>query len=192
MTSYALEPLAYLKIVLHAAKRPTGTAVGLLVGKVDGSTARIVDAVPLLHHWTELSMAMEAGLQLAELHCRQQQWVFLGLYVANERLGDTGVPRGVAQAASAIRKERPEALVLVVDNEKLDGSGPAVTPHFPSSSTAWTPSTLSDARLTLSDPAIPTTALEHVKAGRHAALGDFDEHLEDPTVDWLRNAKVVL
>lgn len=61
---------------------------------------------------------------------------------------------------------------------------------FPTST--WKPTTLPSPTITLSDPSIPSKALEHVRAGRHKALGDFDEHLEDVKVDWLKNADVVL
>ncbi|GAA5904235.1 hypothetical protein JCM6882_003175 [Rhodosporidiobolus microsporus] len=195
MPSYSLSPLAYLKIVLHAAKYPASTVCGLLVGTSSSSgEATVVDAIPLLHSWADLSPAMEAGMQLADLYCRKQQWVFLGLYVANERLGDVGVPRGVGKAAEAVRKERGgEAVVLVVDNEKLASIEPALIPHrFDAPSSSWKPTTLSAANVTLSDASAPQKALEQVKARRHPSLGDFDEHLSDPTVDWLRNAGVGL
>ncbi|GAA5994878.1 ER membrane protein complex subunit 8/9 family protein [Rhodotorula paludigena] len=195
---YSLAPLAYLKIVLHAAKYPASTCVGLLLGTVDDKSTgqcTVSDAIPLLHHWTDLSPAMEAGLQLADVFAKQQQVVFLGVYVANERLGDLGVPHSVQKVADAIRSQRPEALVLVVDNEKLATNEPAIIPHLPSSSkssTSWQPASLASAKLTLSDTSAPQKALEQVRAGRHAALGDFDEHLEDVRVDWLRNAGVSL
>lgn len=60
--AYNLSPLAYLKIILHAAKYPSSTCVGLLLGQVEGTNVHIVDAIPLLHHWSELSPMMEAGL----------------------------------------------------------------------------------------------------------------------------------
>ncbi|GAA6036916.1 hypothetical protein JCM8097_006352 [Rhodosporidiobolus ruineniae] len=188
---YTLSPLALLKVYLHAAKFPSSTVVGLLVGTLDGDQASVVDAIPLLHHWTDLSPAMEAGLQLAEVYAKQQQWAFLGLYVGNERLGDVSVPRSIGKAAEAIRKEKVEAVVLVVDNEKLDKPEAALIPHFfdaPSSS--WKPAPSST--LALSDTSAPTKALEQIKAKKHVALGDFDEHLEDPRVDWLRNAGVAV
>lgn len=64
MTS--LSPLAYLKVVLHAAKYPANTVIGLLVGTVDAasSTCTVSDAIPLVHAWTDLSPMTEAALQL--------------------------------------------------------------------------------------------------------------------------------
>ena len=62
--SFQLADLAYTKIILHALKHPHKTVNGVLLG-VHASTGRtvdIVDAVPLQHHWTNLSPMMEAGL----------------------------------------------------------------------------------------------------------------------------------
>ncbi|BGP21672.1 uncharacterized conserved protein encodedby sequence overlapping the COX4 gene [Rhodotorula toruloides] len=218
MADYSVAPLAYLKLVLHAAKFPSSTCVGLLVGTISGSSCAITDAIPLLHHWTDLSPMAEAGLGLvkrpealceedcpshhptcpsyeqAELYAKQQQLVFLGLYVANERLGDQAVPHSVQKMVESIRRDRPEAVVLVVDDEKLASSEPALIPYLPpkSPSASWQPTTLSSARISLADPSAPTKALEQVRQGRHKLLGDFDEHLEDVGVDWLRNAAVAV
>lgn len=74
MTSYILEPLAYLKVVLHSAKYPTETVTGLLIGSQSSDgVVSIKDAIPLLHHWTDLSPMMEAGLQLVS------SYIFNGL-----------------------------------------------------------------------------------------------------------------
>lgn len=64
--SYTLEPLAYFKAILHAAKHPSATTIGLLVGQFDNQSKTILvqDAIPLLHHWTDLSPMMEVALQL--------------------------------------------------------------------------------------------------------------------------------
>lgn len=257
MADYSIAPLAYLKLVLHAAKFPSSTCVGLLVGTFSGSSCTITDAIPLAHHWIDLSPMAEAGLGLvspitpvwtrscpfsphltflqADLYAKQQQLVFLGLYVANERLGDQALPHGVQKMAEAVRKDRPDAVVLVVrfqsafaapvpvctdmrrtcqiDNEKLASGEPALVvrrltrtpvarsltspsflpqPYLPpkSPSAFWQSTTLSSARISLADPSSPTKALEQVRQGRHRLLGDFDEHLEDVRVDWLRNAAV--
>lgn len=149
-----LSPLAYLKVVLHAAKYPANTVVGLLVGTVDAtsSTCTISDAIPLVHAWTDLAPMTEAALQLvrsllavlrprtrgrlgslsltglptsgsrslrrvpaqAQIYADQQGLTFLGLYVANERLNDLAIPHGAQRIADALRKERPQAFVLVV------------------------------------------------------------------------------
>ncbi|GAA5984072.1 hypothetical protein JCM11641_005590 [Rhodosporidiobolus odoratus] len=193
MNSYSIALLAYLKVVLHAAKYPASTVAGLLIGTTSPSGTTIVDAIPLLHHWSEMSMAMELGLQLAEVYVKQQQWSILGLYVGNERLGDTSVPHGLGRAAEAIRKERPEALVLVIDNERLASGETALIPYlFDAAAASWRSFTLPAAQVSLADARSAVAALDQVKAKRHVALGDLDEHLENAKVDWLRNAAVTV
>lgn len=63
--SFQLSDLAYTKIILHALKHPHQTVNGVLLGapsQTVGRTVDIVDAVPLQHHWTNLSPMMEVGL----------------------------------------------------------------------------------------------------------------------------------
>ena len=60
---FRLEDLAYAKIILHALKYPHQTVNGVLLGSPPSSDCvTIVDAVPLQHHWTNLSPMMEVGL----------------------------------------------------------------------------------------------------------------------------------
>lgn len=62
--NYVIGPIAYVKIVAHAAKYPSAHANGVLLGKREGNRVSVVDATPLLHHWTSLSPVMEIGLDL--------------------------------------------------------------------------------------------------------------------------------
>ena len=58
MTSYHVSQKAYAKIAFHAAKYPHRQVNGVLIGNEDLGSVRIVDAIPLLHHWTSLSPSM--------------------------------------------------------------------------------------------------------------------------------------
>ena len=61
--NFRLEDLAYAKIILHALKYPHQTVNGVLLGSPSSSSCvTIVDAVPLQHHWTNLTPMMEVGL----------------------------------------------------------------------------------------------------------------------------------
>lgn len=63
--TFRLEDLAYAKIILHALKYPHQTVNGVLLGSPPSSDCvTIVDAVPLQHHWTNLTPMMEVGLEL--------------------------------------------------------------------------------------------------------------------------------
>ncbi|GAA5864513.1 hypothetical protein JCM3774_005151 [Rhodotorula dairenensis] len=190
----SVSPLAYLKVVLHAAKYPANTVVGLLVGTVDAtsSTCTVSDAIPLVHAWTDLAPMTEAALQLAQIYADQQGLVFLGLYVANERLNDLAIPHGAQRIADALHKERPQAFVLVVDNAKLAAPEAALLPYTCSKSGTWSATTLSFAKISLVDSSIPEKALAVARQGRYADLGDFDDYLSDASVDWLRNPQIAV
>jgi hypothetical protein len=65
--SYVILEEAYYKLFFHAAKHPHRLVNGVLLGKVELTSPTrvlIVDAIPLLHHWTSLSPMMEIGLDL--------------------------------------------------------------------------------------------------------------------------------
>ena len=64
MTYYSVTTNAYAKVAFHAAKYPHRTVNGVLIGKGEPGSVTLTDAVPLLHHWTNLSPSMEIGLDL--------------------------------------------------------------------------------------------------------------------------------
>lgn len=62
---FVIQNNAYLKFYLHAAKHPHTSVVGVLLGsKSSGETWKISDAIPLVHHWTDLSPMVEVGLEI--------------------------------------------------------------------------------------------------------------------------------
>lgn len=71
MVEYTVSSRAYYKIFFHAAKHPHKPVNGILLGNENSdNTVEIVDAVPLLHHWTSLSPMMEIGLDLVGIAAR--------------------------------------------------------------------------------------------------------------------------
>ncbi|KAF9518539.1 hypothetical protein BS47DRAFT_1325296 [Hydnum rufescens UP504] len=197
MGTYTLNNTAYIKLVLHAAKHPHAPVNGVLLGVKSGNDVSIVDTVPLLHHWTSLSPMMEIGLDLARSHAEERHLKIVGYYQATERPNDP-VLVPVGEKVSAVIKEGFEnAFALVIDGSSLGSGDPALIPHLPSTSkgvTEWLPQTPisgSTGQFCLADPASPSVALEAVRVqGLHHQFGDFDDHLEDVTIDWLRNAPV--
>lgn len=47
-------------------------------------------------------------------------------------------------------------------------------------------------KFSLTDPTIVPRAREQARAGKHKQLGDFDEYLEDVTIDWLNNKGIAV
>ena len=78
---YTLDTKALLKILLHAAKYPSHSVNGVLLGTTDSaaaepgspresaaeSTVTLVDAIPLFHSFLSLAPALETAL--FQVHC---------------------------------------------------------------------------------------------------------------------------
>lgn len=56
---------------------------------------------------------------------------------------------------------------------------------------SWQRQDVPSSKVALADPLVPGAALEDVKARTFLRLGDFDEWLEDTSVDWLANSKIL-
>lgn len=68
--------------------------------------------------------ARRADRVQAEIHARSQGQVFVGLYVGNKGLEETGIPATLVKVADALRREFMEAIVLVVSRvERGERSG---------------------------------------------------------------------
>ncbi|KAJ7928060.1 hypothetical protein B0H13DRAFT_2248502 [Mycena leptocephala] len=198
MSQYSLSAQAYLKIFFHAAKHPQSSVNGVLLGKEEPSgKINIVDAIPLLHHWTSLSPMMEIGLDLAGRHAESMGLNLVGYYQACERIDDTALAPVGERVAGKLKDGFKNAVALVIDGEKL-GSGEAALIPYISQGTTWRPysgettafSTGSIFQLT--SPDLPRRAISLVREqALHQKFGDFDDHLEDVTIDWLRNTPCI-
>ncbi|GLB40009.1 putative uncharacterised protein family (UPF0172) [Lyophyllum shimeji] len=194
MTSYTVAEPAYLKIFFHAAKHPHKPVNGVLLGTKSGSAVIIEDVVPLLHHWTSLSPMMEIGLDLAAQYAESVDMKLVGYYQASDRLDDTSLVPVGEKVAGKIRAGFSDAVAFVIDGEKLGTDEAALIPYVPKPSSSWRPyagepapfSSNSAFKLASSD--LPRRAIILVRdEHRHQKFGDFDDHLEDVSIDWLRN-----
>ncbi|KAJ7442624.1 hypothetical protein FB451DRAFT_1057387 [Mycena latifolia] len=194
MAQYSVSAQAYYKIFFHAAKHPQSSVNGVLLGKEEpAGNVNIVDAVPLLHHWTSLSPMMEIGLDLAGGHAESVGLKLVGYYQACERIDDTALAPVGERVAGKLKDGFKDAIALVIDGEKL-GSGEAALIPYISQGTTWRPYSSENNAFTpgsifqLSSPELPRRALALVhQQVHHQQFGDFDDHLEDVTIDWLRN-----
>ncbi|KDQ25440.1 hypothetical protein PLEOSDRAFT_1077992 [Pleurotus ostreatus PC15] len=204
---YTVSSKAYLKIFFHVAKHPHTPVNGVLLGSLSSNVVSIVDAVPLLHHWTSLSPMMEIGLDLATQHAASLGLQLVGYYQASERLDDTALAPVGERVASKIKDGFSDAIAFVIDGETIGSGAPALLVRgFPSTRSpllipctqpyestgptpsSWRPSPSDSTPYSLDDPAIPPRAVSLVRESRlHEKFGDFDDHLEDVTIDWLRN-----
>ncbi|KAI4520334.1 UPF0172-domain-containing protein [Schizophyllum commune Loenen D] len=196
MPCYTFSDDAYLKLFFHCAKYPHRVVNGVLLGNEVGDEVQITDAVPLLHHWTHLSPMMEIGLDLAATHAASVGLKLVGYYQACERLDDTNLTPVGEKVARRIRDSFANAAAFVIDGEQIGTGSAALIPYtFNTSTSSWTRNSSSTVapftegstyRLTSLD--IPLRAVKLVRQEqREKKFGDFDDHLEDVTIDWLRN-----
>ncbi|KAG0704228.1 Metallo-dependent hydrolase [Suillus ampliporus] len=195
MVSYSLSENAYLKIFFHAAKHPHLPVNGVLLGRQTSDVVVIEDVIPLLHHWTSLSPMMEIGLDLAKGHAEAQDMTLVGYYQASERLDDTALAPVGERIAQKIRDQFNDAVAFVIDGDKLGTGDPALLPYLPQPSTSFwrpyvaqIPAFTTGSNFSLANPDSPSRAITLVRDHNlHEKFGDFDDHLEDVTIDWLRN-----
>ncbi|MBW0504205.1 hypothetical protein O181_043920 [Austropuccinia psidii MF-1] len=133
--SYHLQALPSLKALLHAKKYPHSTVIGLLVGSVEAGKVLISDAIPLVHHWIDLSPMLEAGLALAEIHVKSKKLSLVGTYIAHSRAD--------LNTLDLVSKRLNEALqfsgsiALVIDNQKLRTTENPFIPYSREGTSEW-------------------------------------------------------
>ncbi|KIJ62582.1 hypothetical protein HYDPIDRAFT_176400 [Hydnomerulius pinastri MD-312] len=200
MVSYSISHEAYVKIFLHAAKHPHKPVNGVLLGKLSSGVVTIQDVIPLLHHWTSLSPMMEIGLDLAKGHSESAGLSLVGYYQACERIDDAALAPVGERVAQQIRSQFSDAIAFVIDGDALGSGDAALIPYLPQpGSTSWRPQALNPpaftagSQITLANPASPSSAVSLVRDHHlHHKFGDFDDHLEDVTIDWLRNSACII
>lgn len=107
--SVTLSASAYTLPLLHAARHPASTVLGLLLAR----GAEIVEALPILHRYASLSLTIDTALRFVRAHAKDNGLTIAGVYIANED-GSTKVPRVAERLLETIRKENPSTIGLVV------------------------------------------------------------------------------
>ncbi|EST04733.2 hypothetical protein PSEUBRA_006016 [Kalmanozyma brasiliensis GHG001] len=193
ISSVTISSLAYKKLVLHTAKYPTARVLGLLLADTaSSSTLSITDAIPLSHHWTSLAPMAEVALSLATSYASTKNLTVVGLYEAPEMVSDRSTSQQANKLAEKIASlAGREAVLLLVDNASIlsttqplsaytvvaGGKGEAKPKALPASAVS-----LQNAASSLESAVRKDAAWEKIV--------DFDDHLEDPSLDWLQNPAI--
>ncbi|KAI0284172.1 hypothetical protein BC826DRAFT_960673 [Russula brevipes] len=191
--NFRLTNLASTKLLLHSLKYPHQTVNGVFLGKPSETDPTIIifDAVPLQHHWTNLSPMMEVGLGLASNHAYRNQLYVVGYYEAPARLGDTQLSPVGERVAAKIKESFPTPIAVVLNGSKLNEESSAVLVSYVPASPAATTFRQVDGKLWF-DWSITTRTLRLV---RHSNIldkfWDCDDYLEDQRVPFLTNNAVV-
>lgn len=106
---------AYSIPILHAARYPSNTVLGLLIGTSSSGSIVVEDAIPLVHRYTSLSPTTELGIDLVRARVSKEGKAIVGVYVAHD--GDS---RAADAVLRAIRTEVPGAILLTVSRVLVD------------------------------------------------------------------------
>ncbi|CAK9806557.1 ER membrane protein complex subunit 8/9 homolog [Anthophora quadrimaculata] len=185
MADISFSGRAYCKILLHAAKYPHCAINGLLLAKQknknDGKSVelRIEDAIPLFHICLHVSPMAEVALAMVDQYASNKGLILAGYYLANENINDLSIDKPAHRIADKIAENSGNALLVVVDNKEITlgmNSNPLRVSQFVDGK--WK---LKD----LTDVVKHTDVLYSLlKAEQYRNLIDFDNHLDDISLDW--------
>ncbi|KAG8903357.1 hypothetical protein FRC01_009226 [Tulasnella sp. 417] len=191
--SFNLQEKAYLKFFLHAAKHPHASVSGVFLGRrraVEGNEEiwDVVDAVPLCHHWTSLSPMTEVGLELATIYAKETEARVVGYYHASGWAQAVALPAHGHHILQSLTREFPLAFALVFNAAKLSTDSAAIDVVMIEPSKQNSRNAAKPERFDLEDAEIPARVKSVVQRKKLERLFvDFDDYLEDPGKDWLKN-----
>ncbi|XP_034934053.1 ER membrane protein complex subunit 8 [Chelonus insularis] len=193
MAKVTFSPRACSKIILHAAKYPHCAINGLLLAKQKNKSEKlndlfIEDAIPLFHQCLHVSPMAEIALTLVDHFAGQNGMVIAGYYLANELLQDLSTDKPAHRIADKIAETFGPALMAVIDNKEFSHNMPAMPLRIlqHSSDGKWKLKDKADILYEGGD-AVTEAITVLLKEKRYENLIDFDNHLDDISLDWHNN-----
>lgn len=202
---------AYNTMLLHCAKYPASAITGILIGQ----SGIIVSAIPLQHHWNQLSPMVEVGLSLIQASLPSTLSIVGVYYAPNDVISSTKaelnpLPLKIAQTIST--KIGTDSIALQINNAKLSNSKVdlhALSAYSVSAFTAQPkPISAQAVKVGDGDSSATTLAKAEIAKGKWQDIVDFDgeyfigviqnmnrsctnhtpltDHLEDTSRDWLK------
>jgi len=177
--TYAFDPKAYAKAVMHGCKHSSEAVTGIFIGCVSGKVLKLVDAIPLFHTHA-LAPMLKVACMLIEQHCRTVgNLEIVGMYYASPSGSLDITP--VKAIADKIASNFAMASVWALDAAKLPERQFALKGSCHSKDD-W--KQLSADAAILSDEALKQTA-RAVSEMKYLEIIDFDDHLADVSLNWL-------
>lgn len=104
---------AYTLPLLHAARHPSSTVVGLLLSSGD----EITEALPILHRYASLSLTIDTALRFVSAYAADKGLTLAGVYAAHED-GSTAPGRVGERLLETVRKVNPAAVYIAVSSSR--------------------------------------------------------------------------
>eukprot|EP01134_Creolimax_fragrantissima_P003366 CFRG3366T1 len=192
---YTVEKKAHTKIILHAAKNAHTSVNGALVGNVIGDEVCIVDAIPLFHTRLMLPAMMEVALAQVDAYCVSKQLKLVGYYHGDVDVPSTGtvplVDPTAKLIADKVNSQYKHACVVKVDNARFKAPFADSLQLFTRQENGgWTNS--SQGKPGQATIIVDSSgAVDALQSNTDRSLVDFENHLEDISLDWLNTQIVV-
>ncbi|XP_022175083.1 ER membrane protein complex subunit 8/9 homolog [Myzus persicae] len=185
MSKVSFSTLAYCKMVAHAAKYPHCEVNGLLVAEnsTKGDKLVIVDTVPLFHQCLHVSPMSEIALMQIDQSASTCNMYIAGYYLANETLDDLSYDKPAHKIMDKIVEHETDVCMVVINNRlmELNQKESALLVHTQDDG-KWK-------RLNNSNVQIENVTLAAASAvlqqQLYNNLVDFDNHLDNLSLDWL-------
>mmetsp|Transcript_26503 Transcript_26503/g.69129 ORF Transcript_26503/g.69129 Transcript_26503/m.69129 type:complete len:211 (+) Transcript_26503:45-677(+) len=179
IAAYAFHPHAYAKALMHSSKHSSEAVIGIFVGRVSGSTMKVVDAIPLFHTHA-LGPMLKVACLLIEQYCRSVgDLEIVGLYHASASgLLDVAPVKAIADK---IASNFAMATVWAVDAAKMSNRNCALSGSCLKDS-EWKPVGADSVKLTEEAMKHTVRIIEEMK---YLTIADFDDHLADASQNWL-------
>ncbi|KAJ1773454.1 hypothetical protein IW140_001615 [Coemansia sp. RSA 1813] len=201
MAEYTVSLQAYTKAVLHCAKHPWATVHGLFLAEKKDGKIRFVDAVPLAHNWTNLTPMFDVALQQVQQYAKTKGLSVCGYYVAYEDTKTMQLSASGGLLAKTLLDADESTVAFVIDAKKLapESGKAALIPHvfadpqWKEQSSAFAESGKSAAgtkgvSFVLENNRVLAATRKLVDERAEVFVYDFDEHMDDVSLDWLQNS----
>lgn len=190
---------AYAIPLLHAAKFPSSAVCGALLGKNTADGVHVHSAVPYFHHWTTVTPMLEVALKQTEIYAKKNDLSIVGWYQGNARVDDTVLPERAIKVAETIKKNNDDKAVLFLLNNKqmaslADGES-AITPYVHIEN-QWRkvkePFAVTTDEASFVEKDTYAKVRDLFNSSAYNRIYDFDEHLDNVSLNWLESSKLVL
>ncbi|GFR53088.1 hypothetical protein Agub_g15782 [Astrephomene gubernaculifera] len=200
MVACTVDQGALLKVLAHAAKFPSNSVNGVLIGScAEGGIVEVQDAIPLCHTTLSLAPALEIGLAQVESYTNiAGSLEIVGYYQSDARFGPGDLSPLGRKIADKVSEHQSNAVVLVLDNKRLEQFCKAQADNpfelfNKDGAKGWkragsAEAAESDAKLQVKGgdwKKLREEFFTMFKQLKHRTLYDFEEHLDDAAKDWL-------